>query len=308
MTLTTFDTIVTHAGNSVATVFTFPFKVFEKTDLVVYTTTGATVTTLTLDTGYTVSGLRNGSGGSITTTVPVATGTTITIKRQLLYKQDVDLRNQSKFYPETHEDEFDRLTMMLQQLATKVALAAGEVAPSGVVSWGEIQGSLASQVDLSTALGLKAPLASPTFTGIPAGPTASPGANTTQLATMAAIYAERSATKTLTNTRLDRRVTKIVTGATATPDADATDLFCITALNQGLTIANPTGTPTDGQILLMRIEDNGTTRSLTWGSAYEGDIVLPTATVAGKHMTFGFLYNTDNALNKWCLVGFVIQA
>lgn len=38
---------------------------------------------------------------------------------------------------------------------------------------------------INTALGLKAPLASPTFTGTPKGPTAAAGTNTTQLATTA---------------------------------------------------------------------------------------------------------------------------
>jgi len=42
---------------------------------------------------------------------------------------------------------------------------------------------------VTTALGLKAPLASPTFTGTPAAPTATPGTNTTQLATTAFVTA-----------------------------------------------------------------------------------------------------------------------
>ena len=42
---------------------------------------------------------------------------------------------------------------------------------------------------IQTQLNAKAPLASPTFTGIPAAPTAAPGTNTTQLATMAALQA-----------------------------------------------------------------------------------------------------------------------
>lgn len=53
------------------------------------------------------------------------------------------------------------------------------------IAWGDITGSLAAQTDLSTALGAKAPLASPTFTGVPAAPTAAGGTNTTQLATTA---------------------------------------------------------------------------------------------------------------------------
>jgi hypothetical protein len=75
-------------------------------------------------------------------------------------------------------------------------------------SWGSITGTLSSQTDLNTALGLKAPLASPTFTGtvtIPAGasisgfaplasptftgtptaPTATTATNSTQVATTA---------------------------------------------------------------------------------------------------------------------------
>lgn len=64
-------------------------------------------------------------------------------------------------------------------------------------------GALDTLVELATALGndanfattitnalaLKAPLASPTFTGTPAAPTAAAGTNTTQLATMAAVQA-----------------------------------------------------------------------------------------------------------------------
>jgi hypothetical protein len=45
----------------------------------------------------------------------------------------------------------------------------------------------------TTALALKAPLASPTFTGVPAGPTAAPGTDTTQLATTAYVRAEIAA-------------------------------------------------------------------------------------------------------------------
>lgn len=56
---------------------------------------------------------------------------------------------------------------------------------SGGGTWGSITGTLSSQTDLNTALGLKAPLASPTFTGTPVAPTATAGTNTTQVATTA---------------------------------------------------------------------------------------------------------------------------
>jgi hypothetical protein len=56
---------------------------------------------------------------------------------------------------------------------------------TGNSAWGAISGTLADQTDLQTALGLKANLASPTFTGTPAAPTASAADNSTKLATTA---------------------------------------------------------------------------------------------------------------------------
>lgn len=49
--------------------------------------------------------------------------------------------------------------------------------------------SWTTRADVKTALDLKAALASPTFTGTPAAPTAAPGTNTTQLATTAYVDA-----------------------------------------------------------------------------------------------------------------------
>ena len=56
-------------------------------------------------------------------------------------------------------------------------------------TWGSIAGTLSAQTDLGTALGLKANLASPTFTGVPLAPTAANGTNTTQIATTAFVLA-----------------------------------------------------------------------------------------------------------------------
>jgi hypothetical protein len=71
------------------------------------------------------------------------------------------------------------------QYARKDGAWAVVTGGSGSATWGGITGTLSAQTDLNTALGLKSPLASPTFTGTPAAPTASAGTNTTQLATTA---------------------------------------------------------------------------------------------------------------------------
>lgn len=72
-----------------------------------------------------------------------------------------------------------------EQIAAKVA----ELGPGGSSDWGDIGGTLSDQTDLQAALDAKSPIASPTFTGTPAAPTASPGANTTQIATTAFVAA-----------------------------------------------------------------------------------------------------------------------
>lgn len=62
--------------------------------------------------------------------------------------------------------------------------------PAGTAAWGSLTGTLSDQTDLNTALGLKAPLASPTFTGVPLVPTAAVNTNTTQAASTAYVVAQ----------------------------------------------------------------------------------------------------------------------
>lgn len=112
-----------------------------------------------------------------------------------------------------------------------------------------------------------------------------------------------SSTNTLTNKRITKRVTTTASSATPTPDSDASDMYTVTALAAGATFGAPTGTPTDGQPLLIRIKDNGTARSLAWNAIYRGstDIALPTTTVISKTMYCNFIYNSADS--KWDMVG-----
>jgi hypothetical protein len=74
-----------------------------------------------------------------------------------------------------------------------------------------------------------APLASPTFTGTPAAPTAAAGTNTTQLATTAFVIGERAAAATLSS--------KIITMAAVLGADDTYEGRSITGRNAGATIA-----------------------------------------------------------------------
>lgn len=91
------------------------------------------------------------------------------------------------------------------------------------------------------------------------------------------------------------KVTSTITSNTITPAGD-TDLLRAFGLSAGLTIANPSATPIDGWGFVAYIEDNGTTRSLTWGSKYDDSefAALPTATTAGKRHRLGFEYHAGD--------------
>lgn len=105
----------------------------------------------------------------------------------------------------------------------------------------------------------------------------------------ATLYA---ATATLTNKRVTPRVTSTASSATPTPNADTDDQYNLTALAATAAFAAPTGTPTDGQSLIIRIKDNGTARTLSWNAIYRAiGVTLPTTTVISKTMYIGMRYN-----------------
>jgi hypothetical protein len=114
-------------------------------------------------------------------------------------------------------------------------------------------------------------------------------------------------TQTLTNKRITKRVSSNTSSATPTPNGDSFDIYELTALAAAATFGAPTGTPTDGQSLLIRIKDNGTARALSWNAIYRIiGTVLPTTTVANKTMYLGFLYNSADS--KWDLLAYNQEA
>jgi hypothetical protein len=78
-------------------------------------------------------------------------------------------------------------------------------------------------------------------------------------------------------------------------------MYIATALAENFTIATPTGTPTDGQGLTLRLKDNGTARSITWGAIYRSiGVTLPGSTVAGKTYYVSLAYNAG--ATKWDVI------
>lgn len=133
----TVSTVVDHndyTGNGVTTSFPYTFRIFKKTDLKVSVIDlSENITVLVLDTDYTVTNAGGYNGGSVVLTSPLADGWKITVARELAATQETDLRNQGKFFAEVHEDAFDKLTMLIQQVGTMFSLALRK--PTSIANW-----------------------------------------------------------------------------------------------------------------------------------------------------------------------------
>jgi hypothetical protein len=106
--------------------------------------------------------------------------------------------------------------------------------------------------------------------------------------------------------RINPRVASSANPSSWTPDVSAYDQYCATALAQTLTINAPTGVPVDGQKLIFRIIDNGTTQTLSWNSTYTVlNSVLPASTTTNKTIYVGCIYNA--AATRWDVLMSVTQ-
>lgn len=113
-------------------------------------------------------------------------------------------------------------------------------------------------------------------------------------------------TQTLTNKRLTPRAPGTTSAGTITPTSDASDMYRVTALATNATIGAPTGTPTDGQKLLLRIKDDGTARTLSWNAIYRPiGVTLPSTTTAGKTLYVGLIFNSADT--KWDVLAVGVQ-
>ncbi len=110
-------------------------------------------------------------------------------------------------------------------------------------------------------------------------------------------------TQTLTNKRVTPRVTTITSSATPAVNTDACDAVTITALATNITsmTSSLTGTPNNFDKLIIRIKDDGSPRTISWGASFQsGGTNLPVLTVTSKPMDIGFIF--DSVLAAWSCV------
>ena len=108
----------------------------------------------------------------------------------------------------------------------------------------------------------------------------------------------QAGTETLTNKRITSRVNSQATPTTLAWNSDSYDIYVITALNNALSVSADAGTPTDGQRMLFRIKDAGTSQAITWNTTVatpkafrQIGTTLPSNTFANKTTYVGCVYN-----------------
>lgn len=112
---------------------------------------------------------------------------------------------------------------------------------------------------------------------------------------------KNSATATLTNKTITKRVGTTTSTSSLTINADSYDMYTVTALAEAMTINQPGGSPTNGQPLLFRFIDNGTARALTWNGVFRAvGVTLPTTTVISKYNYVGAVWNSTDS--KWDVI------
>jgi len=106
--------------------------------------------------------------------------------------------------------------------------------------------------------------------------------------------------------RVTPRSGTVASSATPTINTNNVDIFTITALALAITsmTTNLSGTPVNGQKLIIRIKDDGTARSITWGASFSP--AGATTTTLGKTQYNGCIYNSTSS--KWDIVATVNEA
>lgn len=86
-------------------------------------------------------------------------------------------------------------------------------------------------------------------------------------------------------------------GATITPDSTK-DMYTVTALADNTTIGAPSGSPVDGQNLVIRITDGGTAKTIAWNAIYNVvGVTLPTSSAGSTSKPYyvGCKYNAQSS-------------
>lgn len=169
-------------------------------------------------------------------------------------------------------------------------------APGALNTLEELADALGDDPNFATtvtnSLALKAPLASPIFTGVPAGPTASQGTNTTQLATTAMVHSEVSL---LAPATLQLKATSVKTTSYNAVPGD----YIPVDTTSGVIVITLPNAPADGSIVAVK-RIVGATNAVTVNAAgsdvFNVTAGSVTASVAILNQQLIFRYKSAGAI------------
>jgi hypothetical protein len=123
MTISTTTIKNSYNGDSSTSAFTYTFKITDQDDIqVIIRSSTGTETVKTITTHYTVSGVGNAGGGTVTFTagnIP-ATGQTVILRRDTPQTQGLDLIENDPLPANSLEDALDKITSISQELQEEV--------------------------------------------------------------------------------------------------------------------------------------------------------------------------------------------
>lgn len=108
--------------------------------------------------------------------------------------------------------------------------------------------------------------------------------------------------------RLQPRILVNTSTATLTANIDNDNIYELNTQAVGLTLANPTGTPKDGDVLIYRIKDNGTSQTVAFGTSFVNisGLDTPTATTISKWLVIGAMWNAG--VSKYQIISITTEA
>ena len=108
---------VQYVADGALTAFDYPFPIFDAGDLAVF------LNETEQRTGYAVIGAGESDGGSVAFDAAPARGVRVTLQRVLTVERTTDFQEGGAFRADTINDELDRQTAMIQQVADETARA-----------------------------------------------------------------------------------------------------------------------------------------------------------------------------------------
>ena len=305
---------VKELGNGSTTVFSGPWAVLNSSFIRVFledVTTGAQVLQA-LDSDYTLTFDDSGFEVDFSISSPPLSTKFVVISRVIAKTQTVPYKTSKGFQGAITEGSFDKVTAMIQDIDEGTSRAI--LLPIGSTSSTELPSPVALNIfgwnSDATAIVNYTLTDFPTdaeivTTGLAEGDlltwdaTAGNWVNITGPTTFGytliqnATAADARADLDVPSTSEVRTpaVQSVVSSATVTPTSD-NDLVNVTAQAEALDIANPTGTLVEGQALIIRIKDDGTSRAITYGTEYRAlGVTLPTATIISKTLYLAMIWN-----------------